>query len=273
MKVLRKQSCGTEIMLGGTSEMKGVILCGGYGTRLRPCTEVTNKHLLPIFNRPMVCSPLQTLKDIGITNICAVLGGENIDAFMRFLQDGEQFGLKLSYVYQRKAGGIAEAVGLCEDFVGDDDFIVILGDNLFLGSLQGFKEGFENTTAVCGLMLAKAEHPKNYGVPRFERDKIVEIVEKPEFPPSNYAVTGVYAYTSEVFDEIRKLKPSARGELEISDVHTNIIKGGGEVYWEIYQGTWFDCGESFNNLLYASIAVKKHREENARNDISDTDKE
>lgn len=244
--------------------VKGVILCGGYGTRLAPLTLTTNKHLLSVYDKQMVCYPLQTLKDIGVTNICCVLGGENVDAFIRFLQDGKRFGLKFTFVYQQRAGGVAEAVGLCDDFVGGDDFIVILGDNLFLSSLRGFKEGFENSTAVCGLMLAEVEHPETYGVPRFDGDKIVEILEKPEFPPSNYAVTGVYAYTSEVFDEIKRLKPSARDELEISDVHTNIIKGGRELYWEIYRGMWFDCGESFDNLLYASIAVKKYREENAQ---------
>ena len=243
--------------------MKGVILFGGYGRRLLPLTLTTNKHLLPVYNTQLACYPLRTLRDIGITDICAILGGENVDAFIRFLHDGSQWGLNFTFKYQREAGGIAEAIGLCEDFVGGDDFIAILGDNLFLGSLQGFKEGFENSTAVCGLMLAEVDNPENYGVPRFEEDKIVEVLEKPESPPSNYAVTGVYAYTSEVFDEIKRVKPSARGELEISDVHTNIIKGCGEVYWEIYRGTWFDCGGSFDNLLYASIAVKKYRKENA----------
>lgn len=237
--------------------MKGVILCGGYGTRLRPLTLTTNKHLLPIYKKQLVCYPLETLKDMGITNICAVLGGENVDTFIKFLQDGKQFGLQFTYVYQQKAGGIAEAVGLCEDFVGNDNFVVILGDNLFLGSLEGFKENFETSGATCGLILVEVEHPECYGVPKFEEKKIVEIVEKPPTPPSNYVVTGIYAYKPGIFEIIKKLKPSARGELEVSDMNTNLIKSGKEIYWEIFKGTWFDCGNSFDNLLYASIAVKK----------------
>ena len=242
-------------------QVKGVILCGGYGTRLIPLTLTTNKHLLPIYNKQMICYPLQTLKDMGITDVCAVLGGENVDAFIRFFQDGKQFGLNFTYTYQREAGGIAEAIGLCKDFVGDDSFIVILGDNLFLSTLKGFRERFEKSGAVCGLVLAEVEHPESYGVPKFKDGKIVEIIEKPKSPPSNYAVTGIYAYTSDIFDELRELKPSARGELEITDAHTNLIKRGKEIYWSIYRGTWFDCGNSFDSLLYASIAVKKVEEE------------
>ena len=237
--------------------MKGIVLAGGYGTRLRPLTSVTNKHMLPVYCLPLIFYPIKTLKDLNITNICIVLGGESVGDCIRLLADGNRFGARFTYVYQQKAGGIAQAVGLCEDFVADDNFIVILGDNLFLGSLSSFKENFEKSGKDCGIVLAKVDNPIEYGVPRFDdAGKIVEIIEKPKVPSSKFAVTGFYAYTSSVFDEIRKLKPSARGELEISDVHTSIIASGKGIYWEVFEGKWFDCGGSFDGLLNAAIAVR-----------------
>jgi len=244
--------------------VKGVILCGGYGTRLKPCTEEINKHLLPVFDKPMVFYPISTLVELGITNICVVLGGESVGDFIRLLGDGSRFGkdVKFTYVYQPEAGGIAEAIGLCENFINGDKFIVILGDNLFLGgSLHDFKTGFEKFNDSCRLVFAKVEHPEKYGVPRFEfiyegAVELVEIIEKPKKPPSNYATTGIYAFTSEIFDIIKELKPSARGELEIAEAITLLLKRGMRVGWEVFDGSWFDCGGSFDNLLESTIAVR-----------------
>lgn len=237
---------------------KGVLLCGGFGTRLRPLTLVLNKHLLPVYSKPMCCYPIETLKSIGVTNVCIVLGGENVADFIKFLGNGLQFGMRFTYVCQQEAGGIAEAVGLCEDFINGEDFMVILGDNLFLGDLKGFEEGFESSGAVCGLLFAQVEKPQSYGVPRFEANgKLAEIIEKPRDPPSPYAVTGLYAYKAEIFDVIRKSKPSGRGELEISDAHTEILKAGKKVYSEIFRGIWLDCGESYDSLLEAAIEVSR----------------
>jgi len=164
--------------------MRGVILAGGTGSRLFPLSLIFNKHLLPIYNHFMIDFPLMTLKDMGITNVCVVLGNENVSDFIRLLQDGSQLGMVFSYVYQRKAGGIAQAIGLCEDFVHGEDFIVILGDNLFLGgNLVEFKTNFAISRAACGLLFAEVEHPENYGVPRFDsNEELVEIIEKPTPP-------------------------------------------------------------------------------------------
>jgi len=241
--------------------VKGIILCGGYGTRLRPCTIVVNKHLLPVFDMPMMYYPLMMLKKWNITSICAVLGGESVGGFVKLLGNGKKFGVDLTYIYQEKAGGIAEAIGLCEDFVDNDNFVAVLGDNLFLGPTEEFIKEFNKSKAACGLILAKVKHPERYGVPEIKNGKIISIIEKPKAAISNYAVTGVYAYktrASEIFNEIKSAKPSTRGELEISDVNTSLITKGKKVFWKVFNGEWFDCGESFNSLLDASIAVRKH---------------
>lgn len=247
--------------------MKGVVLAGGTGSRLFPATTICNKHLLPIYNSPMIFNAIKTLKsDLDIDDICIVLGGESVGDFVKLLGDGSRFAVDFTYKYQREAGGIAEAVALCRDFVHGEDFCVILGDNLFLGgNLRQFRTNFEDSGAVCGLVFAEVEHPESYGVPRFgtafdpkEKHNLVEIQEKPKKPPSNFAVTGLYAYKSEIFDILRDLKPSVRGELEITDAHTKILKSGEEIYWVVFKGTWYDCGESFNSLLEASIIVREY---------------
>lgn len=236
--------------------MKGVILAGGYGTRLRPLTLVTNKHLLVVYDRPLIYYPIRTLENLGIMDICIVLGGESTGAFIKLLGDGSKLGVRLTYLYQQRAGGIAEAIGLCRSFVGNSTFMVILGDNIFTETPYSFKKGFEDSGSDCGILLSKVDNPEEYGVPVFAGEKIIDIIEKPKVPSSNYAVTGLYAYTPIVFDEIDRVKPSARDELEISDVHAGIIVSKGEIYWEIYKNLWFDCG-SFDGLLSAAIAVKK----------------
>lgn len=237
--------------------MKGIILCGGFGTRLRPLTETTNKHLLPVASKQMMCYPLKTLKGMGVRDIRIVLGGENIDSFIRFLKDGSQFGLKFTYVYQKEAGGIAQAIELCEDFIGDDNFVEILGDNLFFGSLKQFRDKFEKSNASCGLVLKKVSNPKQFGIARFKNNELVEVVEKPEKPPSNLAVTGLCIFTPKIFDIIHKLKPSSRNELEISEALTILINQEKNVYWETFNGEWYDCGGSHNDLIEAGIAARR----------------
>lgn len=236
---------------------KGILLAGGTGTRLYPLTRISNKHCLPIYNKPMIYYPIETMQKLGIENVCIVLGGETVGDFVRILGDGHEFGLKFNYVYQRDAGGVAQAISLCEDFVDDDEFITILGDNIFFDCPLSFKENFEKSDSICGLVLAKVKNPEIYGVPLFRNGKIISIIEKPQKFLSDYAVTGLYAYTSEVFDYIKQLKPSDRNELEISEVHSNVLKDGKEIYWETYKGNWVDCASSYDSLLDASIAIRK----------------
>jgi len=238
--------------------MRGIILCGGFGTRLQPLTLTLNKHLLPIFNKQMMCYPLKTLKDIGIKEIQIVVGGENIDTFLRFLKDGSQFGLKFSYVYQKEAGGIAQAISLCEDFVGKDNFVTILGDNIFLGSLRSVVDNFEKSKASCGLVLKKVNNSEQYGIAEFKNSDLIRVTEKPNNSSSNLAVTGFYIFTPEVFDIIRILKPSTRNELEISETLTILINQKKKIYWELFDGKWFDCGGSVDSLLETSLAAKEY---------------
>lgn len=238
--------------------MKGIILCGGYGTRLKPLTLTTNKHLIPVFDKQMMCYPLMTLKNMGIKNIQVVLGGENIDSFIKFLKDGSQFGLKLSFVYQKEAGGIMQAIGLCEDFVGNDTFVQILGDNMFLGSLKKFKENYENSKAFCGLVFKRVKNPKDYGIVSIENNRITDITEKPDYPTSDIALTGLCIFNPQIFNIIRKMKPSPRGELELSRAISMLLEEEKEIYWEMFKGEWVDCGSSIEGLFEAGIKVKKY---------------
>ncbi len=223
--------------------MKGVILAGGNGTRLRPVTLVTNKHLLPVYNKPMILYPLQTLKELGIKDILIVSGGEHIGDFMEFLGDGAEYEVKLTYKIQKEAGGIAQALYLTKDFVGEEKFAVILGDNIFESASLPVKD--------CGLVVKQVENPNRFGV---YADGV--IIEKPTEPKSNLAVTGLYFYTSDIFPFIETLSPSARGEMEITDVNnwclrnlpTDVIP---------YEGFWSDAG-TFDSLLESSKWVKEN---------------
>lgn len=233
--------------------MKGVILAGGLATRLYPLTYVTNKHLLPIYNKPMVFYPIHTLVTAGITEILVVISGPHVGHFISVLKNGKQFGIKhLEYAYQENPkGGIADALSLAEDFADGGSITVILGDNTtdadLLKAVRAFKKG--------GLIfLKKVPDPKRFGVPRFDRkdpSKIIEIVEKPEKPASDYAVSGLYLYDNRVFDFIRKCKPSWRKELEITDVNNFYIKDG-SLRWVELDGYWLDAG-TFKTLLSANI--------------------
>ncbi|MCD6169181.1 MAG: NTP transferase domain-containing protein [Candidatus Latescibacteria bacterium] len=239
--------------------MKGVVLAGGTGSRLYPLTKITNKHLLPVFDRPMIYYPIESLVEAGIEDIMIVTGGESAGDFLRLLGNGNQFGLKdLNYTYQEKAGGIAEALGLAEHFVGKDKVVVFLGDNIIEGSISKAVENFQRQKSGAKILLKEVDTPESYGVPEIVGDKIVRIEEKPRHPKSPFAVIGIYMYDSRVFDIIRTLTPSSRGELEITDVNNAYIEAQ-EMSYEILEGWWADAGESIEALLRANnlVAQKK----------------
>lgn len=220
--------------------MKGVILAGGMGTRLKNLTKVTNKHLVAVFDKPMIEYPLQTLKDADIHDILIVTGPEHAGDFMRFLGSGKDFGVKLTYRLQDEAGGIAQALGLSEDFIGKDKCMVILGDNILDESFVEESRKFE-CGSVAKIFLKEVQDPERFGVATIKDGKIIEIEEKPKQPKSNLAVIGVYMYGPDVFTVIKTLKPSARGELEITDVNNYFVKKGVMEY-AIIKGFWGDAG-------------------------------
>lgn len=232
--------------------MKGLVLCGGLGTRLAPLTKITNKHLLPVYDKPMVYYPIMTLVEAGIGDIMVLTGGNNAGDFLRLLGNGKEFGLKhINYTYQEREGGIAEAVGLAEHFIGNDKVTVILGDNILDGSIKLAVEAFEQQSSGAKIFLKEVDDPTQYGVATVDGDKIIEIIEKPKNPKSNLAVIGVYMYDSEVFHIVRNLKPSDRGELEITDVNNAYINRGNMTY-EVFKGWWGDAGASVDALFQAN---------------------
>jgi glucose-1-phosphate thymidylyltransferase len=234
--------------------MKGVVLAGGLGTRLYPLTKITNKHLLPVYNKPMIYYPIQTLVNAGIEEIMIVTGGNSAGDFLRLLGNGKEFGLKhLNYTYQEGEGGIADALKLVEHFVDGDLICVILGDNIIEGNIRKAKQDYELQGRGAKILLKKVPDPQRFGVPELDGDRIVRIEEKPSQPKSDYAVTGIYFYDNRVFDIIRTLRPSARGELEITDVNNAYIEAG-EMTWTELEGWWTDAG-TFDSLLRASNLV------------------
>ena len=231
--------------------MKGVILAGGLGTRLHPLTKITNKHLLPIYDRPMIYYPLQTLVDAGIDDILLVTGGNNAGDFLKLLGNGKEFGLKhLNYTYQEGEGGIAEALGLAEYFSEGDSVIVILGDNIIEKSIKTAVDTFKQQGGGAKILLKEVADPQRFGVAELDGQKVVNIVEKPKQPKSNLIVTGVYMYDSEVFDIIKTLKPSGRDELEITDVNNRYIQDN-KMTFEVLDGWWTDAG-TFESLYRAN---------------------
>jgi glucose-1-phosphate thymidylyltransferase len=238
----------------GGKRMKGVILAGGLGTRLYPLTKVTNKHLLPVFDKPMIYYPIQALINAGIDDILIVTGGNNAGDFLRLLGNGKEFGLKhINYTYQEGEGGIAEALGLAEFFAAGDKICVVLGDNIIERNIRKAVETFRNQRVGAKIMLKEVPDPQRFGVPELRRDQVVRIEEKPKDPKSNYAVIGIYFYDAAVFDIIKTLKPSDRGELEISDVN-NLYIGKGMMTWNLLEGWWTDAG-TFESLLHANQLV------------------
>ncbi|MDI6828455.1 MAG: sugar phosphate nucleotidyltransferase [Armatimonadota bacterium] len=225
--------------------MKGVVLAGGLGTRLYPLTYATNKHLLPVFDKPMIFYPIQTLVKAGITEVMVVTGGPHAGDFLSVLQNGQQLGLRhLEYAYQANEGGIAEALSLCEDFADGGSLAVILGDNTTDADIGPAVRSFERGARI---FLKRVPDPERFGVPVFdENGKIIAIEEKPKQPKSDFAVTGLYIYDNRVFEFIRICKPSDRGELEITDVNNLYIKAG-ELDWVELEGFWSDAG-TFESL-------------------------
>lgn len=236
--------------------MKGIILAGGLGTRLYPLTKISNKHLLPVYDKPMIYYPIQTLVDAGIRDILVVTGGTHAGEFLRLLGDGKEFGLKhINYTYQEGEGGIAEALRLARHFADNDSIVVILGDNILEKSIKGAVEDFKAQQRGARILLKKVDDPERFGVANFDGKKIISIEEKPKNPKSDYAVTGIYMYDNQVFDIIKTLKPSKRGELEITDVNNAYIKQGALEY-SILDGWWTDSG-TFDSLLRANNLVAK----------------
>ncbi len=234
--------------------MKGVVLAGGLGTRLYPLTKVTNKHLLPIYDKPMIYYPIEKMVEAGIRDIMIVTGGKNAGDFLRLLGNGREFGLNhLNYAYQEGEGGIAAALALAEFFADGQPICVILGDNIVERSIAPYVENFRNQGSGARILLKEVPDPQRFGVPEIRGNRIIRIDEKPEKPASKYAVTGIYMYDQEVFDIIRTLKPSKRGELEITDVNNSYISRG-KMQYDILEGWWTDAG-TFESLLNASNLV------------------
>ena len=234
--------------------MKGIILAGGLGTRLYPLTKVTNKHLLPVFDKPMIYYPIQTLINAGIDDILIVTGGNNAGDFLKLLGNGKEFGLKhINYTYQEGEGGIAEALGLAEFFASGEKICVVLGDNIIERNIRKAVENFQRQKEGAKILLKEVPDPQRFGVPELKGDRIIRIEEKPKNPKSNYAVIGIYLFDQEVFNFIKTLKPSDRGELEITDVNNQYI-GKGLMTWDILEGWWTDAG-TFESLLRANQLV------------------
>ena len=236
--------------------MKGVILAGGLGTRLHPLTGVTNKHLLPIYDRPMIYYPIQCLINAGLREIIIVTGGEHAGDFLKLLGNGKKLGIReLHYTYQEGEGGIADALGLAEDFAEGDKICVVLGDNIIEKNIRQPVGEFFTQPSGARILLKEVSDPQRFGVPRIEDGRIVEILEKPADPPSHYAVTGIYMYDNDVFDMARNLEPSARGELEITDVNNEYIRRG-DLTHSVLDGWWTDAG-TFESLHHANCLVAK----------------
>jgi glucose-1-phosphate thymidylyltransferase len=239
--------------------MKGIILAGGLGSRLRPLTKVTNKHLLPVYDKPMIYYPLETLCRAGISEIMIVTGGSSAGDFLRLLGNGREFGLKhIDYTYQEGEGGIADALRLCEHFADQDRVCVVLGDNILQDDIAPYRQRFEEQRSGARVLLKEVPDPERFGVPELKGERIVRIEEKPAVPKSRYAVTGVYFYDQRVFEYIRQLKPSARNELEITDVN-NAYVAAGDLYFDVLSGWWTDAGQ-FESLHLAANLVAAERQ-------------
>src|SRR3954469_914343 len=241
--------------------MKGVILAGGSGTRLNPLTRITNKHLLPIYDRPMVTYAIEALVKADVTDVMVVTGGTHAGEFLRLLGNGHEYGLsRLLYAYQERAGGIAEALGLAERFVGGDRVVVMLADNVLERSLRPAVENFRRQERGARILLTPEddpEHLRHLGVPELDDSgRVTRIVEKPVDPPSAYCVTGIYFYDSDVFDVIPTLEPSGRGELEITDVNNHYVRQGTMEY-DVLEGFWGDAGESIDAYYAVNDFVRR----------------
>lgn len=236
--------------------MKGVILAGGLGTRLFPLTKVTNKHLLPVYDKPMIYYPIRALINAGIDDILIVTGGNNAGDFLKLLGNGKEFGLRhINYTYQEGEGGIAEALRLAEFFAAGEKICVVLGDNIIEKNIRGAVEAFRKQKGGAKILLKEVPDPHRFGVAELKGDRIVSVEEKPKEPKSNLAVIGIYLYDTAVFDIIKTLRPSGRGELEITDVNNRYIEEGW-MTWDVLEGWWTDAG-TFESLLRANQLVSQ----------------
>ncbi len=241
--------------------IKGVVLAGGTGSRLDPLTRVTNKHLLPVYDKPMVFYPVEALRDSGIDEILIVTGGNDPGDFLRLLGNGRELGLShIEYAYQQGNGGIAHALALAENFAAGGLLCVMLGDNIVHKVFRSSVDAFVSQGRGARIHLSPVRSPQRFGVPEFDGDRIVRIIEKPDNPPSQLAVTGIYMFDASVFDIIRTLKPSDRGELEVTDVNNHYIERG-EMSWTVLDGWWTDAG-TFESLHEASNLVWQYRANN-----------
>ncbi len=236
--------------------MKGVVLAGGTGSRLFPLTKITNKHLLPVYDKPMIYYPIQTLVDAGIRDILIVTGGKNAGDFLRLLANGKYFGLThIDYTYQEGEGGIADALALAEHFADGQKLCVVLGDNIIEGTIREAVEAFRQQASGARILLKEVPDAERFGVAEIAGDRILNIEEKPQRPKSNYAVTGIYMYDATVFEKVRTLVPSKRGELEITDVNNAYIREGTMAFsW--LKGWWTDAGTFESLLRAANLAAK-----------------
>ncbi len=236
--------------------MKGVVLAGGLGSRLKPLTKVTNKHLLPVYDQPMIYYPIRCLINAGIDDIMIVTGGNSAGDFLKLLGNGKDFGLKhVNYTYQEGEGGIADALSLVEHFADDEPVCVVLGDNIIENNIRAAADDYRKQGKGAKILLKQVHDPQRFGVPELDGDKVIQIEEKPENPKSDFAVIGIYFYDNTVFDIIKTLEPSNRGELEITDVNNHYIRRG-EMTWGELGGWWTDAG-TFESLLHATNLVAK----------------
>jgi len=238
--------------------LKGVVLAGGKATRLRPLTKVTNKHLLPIYDKPLIYYPLQAMAQAGVHDVLIITNPEHAGHFIQLLGSGREFGLKLAYELQEEAGGLAQAVSLAESFVGQDKMLVLLGDNIFTHDLRASVERFNSEQQGAVIFGVEMEHPEQYGVIEMDGERVLGIEEKPSAPKSHLIQTGIYMYDEHVWDHLKGLTPSARGELEITDLN-NVYVSSGTMRCETLDGYWIDAGTSHDELLAANVAVAELR--------------
>lgn len=241
--------------------MKGIILHGGHGTRLRPLTHTGPKQLLKIANKPMSQYALEDLRNAGIKDIAIIIGDVYPEKVKEFYGNGEKFGVNLTYVYQDNPKGIAHAISLCEDFIGNDKFVVYLGDNILRASLLSYVKNFESSLKDAQILLAEVENPSQFGVVKIENNKILQIIEKPKIPPSNFAVIGVYFLTPKIFEIIRQLKPSWRGELEITEALQLLMDNGLDIDHDYVTGWWKDTGTP-KDILHANKLILESMAQN-----------
>jgi len=239
--------------------MRGIILAGGLGTRLWPLTKVTNKHLLPVYDKPMIYYPITLLVEAGIQDIMIVTGGNSSGEFMQLLGNGKEFNLNsINYAYQEGEGGIADALSLAKEFSQNNKVVVVLGDNMIQKSIRSFVQAFDKQKEGAKILVKEVNDPERFGVVEFDGDKIVRIVEKPQNPPSSFAVVGIYMYDARVFDITRTLKPSNRGELEITDVNNHYIQAGLMSY-DTLDGWWQDAG-TFESLFQSCSLMREKQQ-------------